>query len=56
MAEKTNNGSFAKKVYVEPGMSENDNTIISKGLSEGNKVIVKGYNLIADGDKVNPSN
>ncbi|MBT3208873.1 MAG: efflux RND transporter periplasmic adaptor subunit [Bacteroidetes bacterium] len=56
VAEKTNNGSFAKKVYVEPGMSENDNTIISKGLSEGNKVIVKGYNLIADGDKVNPSN
>lgn len=47
-----NKTKIAKKVYTETGMSQNDKTIITKGISEGSNVIIKGYNLVADGDKV----
>ncbi len=37
---------IARKVYVKTGMNVEDNTVIEDGLKEGDKVIVKGYNLV----------
>ncbi len=42
----------AKKVYVETGMSYQGKTMISAGLSQGEKVIVEGYNQVSDGSIV----
>jgi RND family efflux transporter MFP subunit len=40
---------IAKKVYVETGMSEGDKTMVTKGLQAGDRIIIAGYNLVADG-------
>ncbi len=42
----------AKKVYVESGRSYQDETVILKGLNEGDKVIVEGYNTVSNGSLV----
>lgn len=41
------------KKYVTTGLSYNDNTMITKGLNAGDKVIVKGYHLVSAGVPVN---
>ncbi len=50
--KKDGTGFIAEKVYVEVGMSEDDNTMISEGLKPDDRVIVAGYNLVANGVKV----
>ncbi len=45
--------TIASKIYVETGRSYKDKTIISKGLNIGDKVIVKGYNIVSNGSPVN---
>ncbi len=44
--------NLARKVYVETGLSYLGSTVITNGLSAGDKVIVKGYNQVSDGSKV----
>jgi len=43
---------LARKIYVEPGMSEGSNTMITQGLEPGQQVIVKGYNLVKNGTEI----
>jgi len=42
----------AEKVYVETGKTVQDKTRITKGIGMGDRVIVKGYNLVTDGATV----
>ena len=48
------NGSVARKQYVSPGVTVQDKTMIEEGLSAGDMVIIKGYNLVSDGSPVDP--
>ena len=52
LKEKDNDGFFAKKIYVETGRSDNNNTIIEKGLKNNQEIIVDGYNLVKNGTKI----
>lgn len=45
-------GYIAKKVYVETGISYEDQSIILKGLEPGQLIITKGYNMVSDGSKI----
>jgi membrane fusion protein, multidrug efflux system len=38
----------AKKVYVKRGITVQDQTMITEGLSAGDQVITKGFNLVSD--------
>ncbi len=42
----------AKKRYLTRGISYEGNTMVTKGLKEGDKVIVAGYNLVSSGTYV----
>jgi membrane fusion protein (multidrug efflux system) len=42
----------AQKTYVETGMSEEGNTMVTQGLEPGQQVIIKGYNLVKNGTPV----
>ena len=42
-----------RKKYVSTGLSYDENTVISKGLNAGDKVIVKGFHLVSAGVPVN---
>ncbi len=42
----------AKKIYVESGRSFQDETVILKGLHEGDQIIVEGYNTVSNGSLV----
>lgn len=44
--------TVAEKVYVEPGITVQDRTEITDGVSPGDNVIVKGYHLVGDGTPV----
>jgi len=52
IVEQNGNNSVAKKVYVSPGMSDNNITEVTAGLKEGMLVVSEGYNQIADGTEV----
>lgn len=43
---------IAEKVRVKTGKSYKDKTEILSGLKEGDKVIVKGYNLVSEGSEL----
>ena len=43
---------IAKKKVVSIGGRNNNNTIISSGLNKGDKLIIEGFQSLADGDKV----
>jgi len=43
---------LAKKVYVEPGKSYLDKTMVVSGLQQGQKIITQGYNQVSDGIEV----
>ena len=42
----------AKKVYIETGMSYMDLTMVTSGLSVGDRVIVNGYSQVSGGSKL----
>lgn len=47
------NGSFkAQKIYVKRGITVQDRTMITEGLSAGDLVITKGFNLVSEGSAV----
>ncbi len=52
IAQKNDSTTIAKKIYVETGRSYKDRTIITKGITPGNKVIVKGYNIVTNGIEI----
>ncbi len=53
VVEKNTDGkNAASKLYVETGLSFNDQTMVLKGLSENQKVIVSGYNRVGNGSLV----
>ena len=56
IAEKKDTTTIARKIYVETGRSYKDKTIITKGVKLGDKVIVKGYNIVSNGSEVSISN
>lgn len=43
------NSLKARKRYVETGLSYNDQTMILDGISEGDRVIIKGFAQVSDG-------
>jgi RND family efflux transporter MFP subunit len=51
-AEDVNGKYVAKKKYVTIGQSDDENTIIESGLSEGEMVITEGFNLVKEGTVV----
>lgn len=53
ITQKTDSNIIAKKVYVETGRSYKEQTVITKGLKEGQHVIVKGYNTVSTGVAIN---
>jgi len=48
-AEKVNNSLRAKKAYIETGLSYGEETMITKGISKGDRIIIDGYNLVNTG-------
>jgi RND family efflux transporter MFP subunit len=42
----------SSKIYIETGMSYNDQTMVIEGLQLGDKVITMGYNQVSDGAPV----
>jgi membrane fusion protein (multidrug efflux system) len=47
-----NGSSKAQKVYVKRGITVQDQTMITEGLSAGDLVITKGFNLVSEGSPV----
>ncbi len=46
---KDKNGYIAQKKYVKTSLSNDEGTMITEGITQGDQVIVKGYNLVKDG-------
>lgn len=46
------NKDIAQKLYVKSGLSYSDRTMIIKGLNEGQRVIVAGFNQVGNGSLV----
>jgi RND family efflux transporter MFP subunit len=46
---KDKNGYIAQKKYVKTSLSNDEGTMITQGITQGDRVIVKGYNLVKDG-------
>jgi RND family efflux transporter MFP subunit len=44
-----NGVSKAQKIYVKRGITVQDQTLIEEGLSSGDMVVTKGFNLVSDG-------
>ena len=57
MLKKTNKEKTATTdTYVTTGLTYDENTTIVKGLSKGDKVIVKGYNQVSNGSFISVKN
>ena len=52
ISEKTDGKDVAKKVYVTPGVTNNNMTEITDGLTAGMQVISEGYNQVVNGTAV----
>lgn len=53
IADKDKEGKdIATKRYVKSGISYSDRTMITQGISEGQKIIVAGYNQIGNGSLI----
>ncbi len=50
--EEKDGKEIAVKTYVSTGRSGNGNTMVSDGLMAGDRVIIAGYNEVANGDVV----
>ncbi|HYW96937.1 MAG TPA: efflux RND transporter periplasmic adaptor subunit [Bacteroidales bacterium] len=51
-AVMTDNGLTARKLYVEPGRTYQDKTMVKDGIRPGMQVIVDGYNLVKNGSEI----
>lgn len=52
IAENVDGKNTARKVYVKPGVTQNNMTEVAEGLQAGVKIISEGFNQIADGTVV----
>jgi multidrug efflux pump subunit AcrA (membrane-fusion protein) len=52
IADKKDNKFWAKKVYVTPGITNNNMTEITEGLSAGTNIISVGYNQVINGSEI----
>jgi RND family efflux transporter MFP subunit len=52
LAEEGDKGTRAKKRYVKTGMTVEDRTMINSGIEPGDRIIVKGYNLVGEGSAI----
>ncbi len=50
--KQENGTNRAEKIYVEPGISVQDRTMITRGLTNGDRIIVKGYNLVSNNSAI----
>jgi len=53
VVNKENNKNIIAKKYIKTGLSFDENTLITSGLSLNDKVVVKGYHLVSSGVQVN---
>jgi multidrug efflux pump subunit AcrA (membrane-fusion protein) len=53
ISDESNGQKVAKKVYVTTGVTNNNMTEVTKGLSAGMKIISEGYNQVASGVAIN---
>lgn len=51
-AQKTDSSVVANKIFIEPGVSYNDKTVIKKGVTKNQQIIVDGYNMVATGTDI----
>ncbi|PTN10578.1 efflux RND transporter periplasmic adaptor subunit [Mangrovibacterium marinum] len=52
IAEGSGESMIAKKVYVTPGISDNNMTEVTAGLTAGTQVISEGFSLVFDGSPI----
>ncbi|MEX0967958.1 MAG: efflux RND transporter periplasmic adaptor subunit [Bacteroidia bacterium] len=52
VADKTNEGPVAKKVFIEPGNTYDLETEVLTGLSGNERLITRGYQDLTDGDPI----
>ncbi len=52
VVESKDGDNFAKKVYVTPGVTNNNMTEIKEGLNAGTQIVSEGFNQIVDGTKL----
>jgi hypothetical protein len=43
---------IARKVYIKPGKTYLDKTMVLEGLQAGQAIIMQGYNMVSDGTEV----
>lgn len=55
VAEKQEGKHIAKKTYVTPGITYNNQTMVIDGLDKDEEVIVVGYNLVSGGTEISPT-
>jgi len=48
--------NIAQKVYVQRGITVQDQTMILNGINPGDNVIIRGYNLVSDGTPLKVNN
>lgn len=49
LAKEQDNQHIVTKQRIETGLSYSDETMVTKGLNAGDKVITKGYNMVSNG-------
>jgi RND family efflux transporter MFP subunit len=52
IAEKNGDKWVARKKYLETGIKNNNKTVVIKGLTGDDKIIVKGYAQVVDGSEI----
>lgn len=52
IVESKNDKSMAKKIYITPGVTDNNMTEIVEGLSAGTKIISEGFSQVVDGTSI----
>jgi RND family efflux transporter MFP subunit len=52
IAQELDGQMRAKKQYIETGIKDNNNTLVTKGIKAGDKVITKGYAQVVDGSAI----
>lgn len=53
VSQDENGTPVARKRYITSGIKNNNNTVVTKGLEEGSKIITKGYGQVTDGSPLN---
>lgn len=49
VVDETASSPVARKAYIQTGYSYNNLTMVTDGIQPGQKIIVTGYNMVADG-------